>query len=537
MGIPSKRAVTDEAGHGRAEQAFAGSAAGSDGCVEIRKVSKSFKRVTVVREADLTVRRGEIHGLVGQNGSGKSTLVKLLAGVYRADEGSSIAVAGHPLSMPPTPVELRRHGLAFVHQDLGIVAELSVSENICVGRYDTRPVLRSVRMARERAAVISILESLQSSIDPDARAGELHAGDRAVVAVARALYKLQPGTGCIVFDESTQSLPRELLPDFYDLVRRLAASGTAVLIVSHHLQEILTLADRVSVIRDGQIVAGGLSTGAVSESELASLMLGRELQQQGAIGDRRPRRAQEGAALLVRDLAGRSLRGLSFEVRPGEVLGLTGPSDSGHEEVPYAIAAGAPSTQGRVELGHWGYSLPFTDMRALLRAGIALVPQQRAQDGLSLEESAVENITLPRVAAHGRWLLRSGWQQAEFRTATQMLGVVPDRSEMGISKFSGGNQQKLMLAKWLLSKPRVLLLHEPTQAVDVGARVDILNAIRAAADDGVIVLLSTIETQDLARVCDRVLTLRNGTIQSELAGPLSAEEIEALVYPELTAAV
>lgn len=486
----------------------------------------------MLTDVHLRVQRGEILGVVGQNGSGKSTLVKLLSGVFPADRGAVIAAEGHVLSNPPTPRELRDHGLRFVHQDLGLINELTVTENVCVGQYSPHHISRTIRRRRERDAAAETLSGLGSDINPDRLVSALQPGLRAVVAVARALHKLTPGRGCIVFDESTRSLPRELLPDFYALVRRLAVRGSGVVFISHHLGEVLTVADRVAVLRDGDLVAAALEPRKTSEAALASLMLGRELEQETRRPDRASAPAVHGtvARLRVLGLTTLDLKGIEFEAARGEIVGLTGASGSGLEDVPYAIAGALARARGQITIDGQAFSLPVPSVRPLLRAGIALVPQQRAAEGLALDVSAQDNLTLPRVADRSPWFLDSRWQSEEFSNATRTLGIVPRRPHMALSNFSGGNQQKVLLAKWLFSRPKLLLLHEPTQGVDVHSRLDILRSVRAAAASGMTVLLASIDSRDLALVCDRVLVLRNGEIDAELKGDLSAAAIETATY-------
>jgi len=501
--------------------------------VRLRHVTKRFGSATVLERVDLAVQSGEIHGLVGQNGSGKSTLIRLLSGVYAADPGSVIEVGGEVLSNPPTPGELSRYGLAFVHQDLGIVGNLTVRENICVGRYEPHRFTRAVRWRNELDAVKATLAMLGSVIDPDCLASTLHPGEQAVVAIARALHKVTPGSGCIAFDESTQSLPRDLLPEFYEILRRLAVSGTAVIIIGHRLDEILALADRVSVLQDGRLIAAGLDASQITEAALAALVLGREVELttlREHWTDARPTRNRNHSGLCAVGLESDILRSIDFEAARGEVLGLTGTSNSGHEHVPYAIAGVLAQAKGKVVANGYSFVLPMRNPQGLSDAGVALVPQQRAVEGLALEVTALENLTLPRVTQHGRLFLPTAWQRAEFAEAVRMLGIVPNKAKLPVAKFSGGNQQKLLLAKWLLGRPSVLLMHEPTQAVDVGARIDILRSIRAAAASGVTVVLSSIETQDLAFVCDRVLVLRSGEVSQELTGDFDASAIESATY-------
>ena len=500
--------------------------------VSVRGLSKTFGPATVLHDVAFEVRAGEVHGLVGQNGSGKSTLIKVLSGVYPADAGAEIDVNGTRLSNPVRPVELRRHGLSFVHQDLGLVDECTVLENIRLGQFSVRPVSRRIDWAAEATAATQTLARLHSTIDPSRLVSTLPAGDKAIVAVGRALQSIIPGSGCVVFDESTRALPREVLPDFYATIRRLAASGTAVIIVSHRLDEVLALADRVTVLQDGRVVAGGRSTQGLTESALAHLLLGREV---GLLEERsaEPARARSGGgmSLRARGITASTLRSVDFDVRAGEVVGVTGATGSGHHELPYVLAGASPDATGTVTIGEREFTLPVSSPGQMMAAGVALVPEDRADDGLAVGLTAEENLTLPRVRSRGRRYLRSDWQADEFRQAVEMLGIVPVQRHLPISAFSGGNQQKVLLAKWLLNRPAVVLLHEPTQAVDIGARMDILRAIRATAALGVGVVVVSIEPQDLAAVCDRVMVLRDGVPAAELTSEVTASAITAAVYP------
>jgi ribose transport system ATP-binding protein len=477
--------------------------------VRLQGLTKIFAGTAVLENVDLTVMKGEIHGLVGQNGSGKSTLIKLLCGLYTADRGTVVVDGDHELSSPPGPAELRRHGLAFVHQDLGLVGEMSVAENICVGQYDPGRFTRIIDWRRERAAVRRTLDRLGATIDPGRPASTLHPGEKALVAIARGLHNGSHGEGCIVFDESTQSLPRDLLPDFYRTVREIAKTGTAVLIVSHQLGEVLELADRVSVLQDGRLIAHARSTAEFSESQLAALVLGRELDPD--VIDRSYTAAagrSRGKALRATHVTTETLSSVDIAISPGEVVGVTGQTGAGHDQLPYALSGAIPAT-GDIEIGDRSFSLAGLGASALQRAGIAFVPQDRTRAGLAVDLTAMENLTLPRVTKR-RGLLLSDWQTREYDEATEQLGIVPHRPRMPVTKFSGGNQQKLLLAKWLLNEPDALLMHEPTQAVDVGARLEILRVIRATANRGVSVLVSSIETQDLALICDRVVIFDRG---------------------------
>jgi ribose transport system ATP-binding protein len=502
-------------------------------CVAVRGLSKTFGSTAALRGVDLDVAPGEIHGLVGQNGSGKSTLIKIMSGVHAADGGGSISVGGQALSNPSQPNELRRHGLAFVHQDLGLAGEQSVAENVRLGQYRVGRFSRRIRWKSEEETTRQTLRQLRSTIDPSSLVNSLLPGDRAVVAIARALQNLQPGSGCVVFDESTQSLPREVLPEFYATVRRLSQGGTSVILVSHRLDEIMALTDRVTVLQDGQVVAGGVPTASLTEADLARLVLGREIELAADI--QAVKTAAEPAdhhpvGLRVKSLRTRTLRDFDLEVRAGEIVGVTGPTNSGHDDLAYALGGLLSKARGSLQVADASIELPAAGPHTAIGIGIALVPEQRLQEGLAISLSAQENLTLPRVRKGTRTLLRSAWQDAEFARAADMLGIVPRDPHLPVSAFSGGNQQKLMFAKWILNEPRALVLHEPTQGVDVGARMDLLRAVEDAAVRGAAVVICSIEPQDLAFVCDRVVIVREGRTTRELTGAFTAHDITAAAY-------
>jgi ribose transport system ATP-binding protein len=497
--------------------------------VEIRGLTKSFGRATVLNEVDLTIAPGEIHALVGQNGSGKSTLIKILSGVHTADAGH-ISIGGRSLSAPVRPAELREHSLAFVHQDLGLVGDLTVLENVRVGQYDPGRISRKIDWAAERRYAEEGFARLNVSIPLDARTGALPAGQRAIVAIARAVQGRHPGTGCIVFDESTQSLPRESLPEFYEIVRAIARAGTGILIVSHRLDEVITLADRVTVLRDGRLAAAGVPVAELDEAELSRLILGRELAS-GRIGaEVVPGSVEPEVAFEAAGLRGKILRSLDLRAHGGEVIGVTGAGDSGLEELADIVSGSSRACGGRITVGGVNFTLPVTDRAALHDAGLAVIPHNRMVDGLAADVSAIANLTLPRLTKRGLLLLRRGWQNREFASAVGSFGITPPRPHAPIASFSGGNQQKLLLSKWLLNAPQVLLACEPTQAVDVGSRLDILRSLRAAANQGKAVVICSIEVQDLAVVCDRVIVLRAGRDHVEIGDGVTAEAITEATY-------
>jgi ribose transport system ATP-binding protein len=496
-------------------------------------VTKAFGSARVLSDVDISLRRGEIHGLVGQNGSGKSTLIKVLSGFHRADAGH-VEVGGARHQLPLSAGQLDALGIAFVHQDLGLVDNASVVDNIRVGRFARGQVSRLVRWRAEAEAAAATLATLGCTVDVRLPVGALSPADRAIVAIARALQSQQAGGGFLAFDESTQSLPHEVLEGFYATVRQLAAAGAAILLVSHQLDEVLALAHRVTVLKDGRVVAAGIPASGMSRRELTRLMLGRDADTQ-ALHDAVPSRPG-GAVLSARSLSGRFVRGIDVDVRAGEVVGITGATGSGHDELPLLLAGATPGT-GSVTVGERRLDLRRAQVSDFVRAGVALVPQGRATHGLALDLSVLDNLSIPRIRERsGRWRLTRRWQAEELQWVADTLGLTPRRGDLPVAALSGGNQQKLQIGKWLVASPAVLVLHEPTQAVDVGARRDILRVVRQAAAGGAAVIVVSIDAEDLATVCDRVLVLENGAVARELAAPLTDGQIlNAVFHWEATA--
>lgn len=505
----------------------------------IDHVSKTFGRTTVLRDVRLEIAAGEIHGLVGQNGSGKSTVIKVLSGVHPPDAGASVQVDGRALALPLTPREMTANGLSFVHQNLGLDDRATVIENVRIGRYAVGRVSRRIRWDREADTVAATLARLGAPhLNPYATVGSLDHAGRATVAIARAVQDVEPGAGCIVFDESTQSLPRDVLEDFYSQVRGIAASGTSVLIVSHRLDEVLALCDRVTVLEDGAVTLAAHSTASLTEAELGRLIMGDARTTERDAPERRPVAAAAAPVLRVEGLAGGAVRRVDLAVRQGEVVGLIGNADSGYDVVPYLIGGVVAATGGTVTTGSSSSPAARLTPAEASRRGIALVPAARAEQGIAVRMLALDNLVLPRLARHGRGFVRRHWQLEEFRTAVDRLGLTPPDPYLHAGSLSGGNQQKLLLAKWLLGRPSVLLVHEPVQAVDVGARADILAELQRQAAQGVGVLIVSLETEDLASICDRVLIVRDGTVADEVTGErLTPHGLLDLVYPEGTEAL
>jgi len=528
--------------------------------LSIERLSKTFGSALVLRQVSLEVAAGEVHALVGHNGSGKSTLVKVLAGAHAPDAGGSIALDGAALPLPVHTRDLAGRGISFVHQDLGLVDGLSVTENCRIGRFGARPLSRRVNWRAEHDQVRATLARLDSTLDPRAPVGSLSAAERSTVAIARAIGDQVPGRGLIILDEATRALPRPAQEHLHRLIGGIAAAGGAVLMITHRVDEVFQLAARVSVLRDGELIAAGLHTTSVDRADLGRLLVGPRQSGPGAStpGPATPSPAAEpspaagpapsrtlppgrGTApstdhpIGVTGLTGRVLAGVSFGVAPGEVLGVTGLLGSGLEELPALVTGTRRAAAGQLTVPAGTINLARPALRRCLDAGVVLVPERRDTAGLALSLSVRENLAIPQLRRRSKpWWVGRGWAEQLAERTTAELGIRTAGSQQPVGQLSGGNRQKVLFGKWLATGPRLLVLHEPTQGVDVGARAQLLALVRQAAASGVAIIMASIEAEDLAIACDRVLILRGGGIAAELAGPCDAQEIVRLTYTDPT---
>jgi ribose transport system ATP-binding protein len=493
-------------------------------------VSVTFGRHRVLRDVGFEVGAGEIHALIGQNGSGKSTLVKVLTGLYTAEPGARVEVDGAPLRLPVRPLEARAAGVAVVHQSLGLVPEMSVLENMRVGRLRASRFSRRIQWAREREAAGRMFDRLGRHVSLDVPVHRLSAEDRATVAIARALQDTPDGGGLIIFDESTRALTRRSLEHFYDVLDGVVRAGTSALLISHRLEEVCDVADRVTVLRDGELVESGRPVTQGGEAELATLMLGRVLDEIG-IGGGHARVHSEPAAELA-DVVTDRLDGAAVRVAPGEIVGLTGLADSGYDHVPYVLAGVERATSGKLRVNGEPVDLDHLTPTVAMDASIALVPGERERAGLAMDETVGENAALPRTGGRGRRLMpiRRRAERAELAPWLDRLDLRPRDPRAVVGRLSGGNQQKVVLAKWLSRAPKLLALHEPTQAVDVGARAIIVEAVKDAAAAGCGVLVASGDENELAMLCDRILVFSDGRAGRELTGPCRPDDIVAAIF-------
>jgi ribose transport system ATP-binding protein len=493
--------------------------AGAHAVVELRNLGKTFGGVRALRGVDLTINSGEIHGLLGQNGSGKSTLIKVLAGFHEPDEGGSLKIGGQEVSLPLAPGEFQQLGLRFVHQDLGLIPSLSVLENLNVSKWSSAAEWRiSWRQARAQARELFARYGLD--LDPRARVGDLRPVQRALLAIVRAISTMPAGddarNSLLVLDEPTVFLPEDDTALLFDLTRKIADSGAGVLFVSHDLDEVLELTDRITVFRDGAAV-GTVNTKGASAGQLVELIVGRQLE----VSSHRSAQTQQASdpAVVVSAAAGGLVKEATFSIDPGEVLGVTGLSGAGFEDLPYLLFGVGLATDGSITLGSQTTQLTGLLPLQALRSGIALVPADRQRDGAILTLSVLDNVSMQVLdqASIGPHLRRSQLR-AQSRAALRDFDVRPPDPSLTAGSLSGGNQQKVLMAKWLQTKPSLLIVHEPTQGVDVGAREEIYRVLRQAAEDGMAILCASSDHDQLAVLCDRVAVFRQGRIATELTG-------------------
>lgn len=479
--------------------------------LRVRNVSKTFGAQRALSGVDLEIACGEIHALVGQNGSGKSTLVKILAGYHEPDPGAAAEIAGQPFTLG-SATATRAAGMRFVHQDLGLVERMSAADNFRLSRGGRSLVC--LRRRAERADARRAFAGLGYDIAPAALVSSLSDSERTAVAVARALDHFE-SVPLLVLDEPTASLPGPEVERLFAALRRVAAGGTAILFISHHLDEVLGLADQVTVLRDGHRV-GTVHAGELSHDSLVELMLGRQLMTTSALHERLQHEDHRPPRLVTRGLFGQSVRSVDLEVRPGEVLGVAGLTGSGRDELAGLLTGRLPRG-GEVRID--GNVVAPGDPKAAIAAGICYVPADRAVQGLLPKGTVRENLTLADLSPFWtKGLLRSRAERRETERWVGALDVRPPQTETLVTQLSGGNQQKVVMARWLRVSPSLLVLDEPTQGVDVGSKADIHQLVEEAAARGSAVVVCSTDADELARLATEVVVLRRGRLAARLAG-------------------
>ena len=501
----------------------------NDAVLKVNGLTKRFAGVTVVDHVTFSVSPGETVGLVGQNGSGKSTLLKMLAHFYRPDEGSfAIHEPGH---VEDAEGHLERGvRIAFVHQDLGLVPTLTVTDNLALGRgYPQRGgAFIDWRRAEEDSRAIIGEQGIRAN--PWTLVRDLSLADRALLAIGRAVGAVgRARRPILILDEPTSSLPDKEVGKVLEAIVKITRAGGAVIFVSHRLDEVLQVASRVLVMRDARLVADSRRS-ELNHDRLVALMLGRELERivprpATGVGPGTPR-------LVVEGLSGRRLQDLTCSVSAGEIVGVTGLLGSGKGELGRILAGAMTASSGRVAID--GERISIRSPRDSVRAGIGYVPPDRRAQGGIMTMSATENLTLPDTRSFLKPFTRLLDHGAEALATLEWMNrahVVPRAPARRFDSFSGGNQQKLVYGRWIRLSPKVLVLDEPTQGVDVGAVADLYEIIREQAAKGAAVLLMSSEWEHLPRVCHRVIVLDRGRAVAELKGQeLTFDNIAAVAY-------
>ena len=504
--------------------------------IAVRGLSKSFGGARALDSVDMTIRRGEIHGLLGENGSGKSTLIKILAGFHAPDEGE-LEVNGTPVSLPLSPGQFATLGLSFVHQDLGLLRELTVLENLRLIELSQSHSWR-INWRAERRKARALFEEFGVDLDPDALVNDISETDRALLAIVRATEDIRTATGedrrgLLVLDEPTVFLPREGVERLFAITRSIVEEHASVLFVGHDLDEVREITDVVTVLRDGR-VHGTVKTAEASEGEIVEMIIGRRLAQ---LELHRPDASSHATAISVEGMIGTKVRGLSLEVRAGEVLGVTGLLGSGFDEVPYLLFGARPCFGGELRTEGATYSLASMTPQRALAAGISLIPADRQRDGSIGALSVGSNVMMQVLDDYRPMSLKLRGLSRKAGELCEEFDVRPSDPGRNYQSLSGGNQQKALVAKWMQTEPHLLLLHEPTQGVDVGAREQIFRMLSAAAEGGMSILCASSDYEQLAAICDRVLVLGNGQIVRELTGDdVAKERIAEQVYNSVTLA-
>jgi rhamnose transport system ATP-binding protein len=503
--------------------------AGTGPALELRHLSKAFPGVRALNDVSFDVQEGEVHALLGENGAGKSTLIKIVSGVYPPDQGE-ILIHGQPVHFA-NPGEAQARGIATIYQEFSLYPELTVAENIYAGHMPKSAFGLTLDWRKASRDAAGILESLDASdLNVSSRVGSLSVGNRQRVEIAKALSR---NARILILDEPTAVLTQHDTERLFGIIQRLRAQKVAIIYISHRLEEIFTIADRVTVLRDGGLV-GVKSTGQTNENELIRMMVGRALGQEpaphmdAAAADRK-------VVLRAKDLARRPLlRRASVELKAGEIVGLAGLIGSGRSELAQAIFGVAPPETGTIEVD--GQPVRIHTPEQAIALGIAYVPEDRQRQGLVTAMTVAQNIGLTRL-----WnLLRGPFLdfEAEDKLAQDYINGLRIRtpsSRQTVRNLSGGNQQKVVVAKWLATKPRILIVDEPTRGIDVGARAEIHRLLNVLArDEHMAILVISSDLPEILRLSDRVGVMREGVLVAEFSRLEATEEsilAAAVGYP------
>jgi len=472
--------------------------------LEMRGIEKSFPGVRALRGVSLELNRGEVLALVGENGAGKSTLIKVLGGAHRPDAGE-IRIEGRRLEIP-SPLAAQEAGVSIIYQEFNLVPDLTVRENIFIGHEECAAGF--VRARREQSRTRELFRKIGMDIDPAARCRELTVAQQQVVEIAKAL---SVKAKIIVMDEPSATLTREEVRRLFEIIRELKTEGIGIIYISHRLEEVFETADRVMVLRDGEHV-GTRPVSEVSKGKLIEMMVGRPLEAEFP-----PRNARPGAERLrVENLRWRSVvRDVSFSVRGGEILGVAGLVGAGRTETMRLVFGAETPEHGRIFVD--GREAVIRSPRDAIRCGICLLPEDRKGQGLVLIHSVRENFGLPNLDRFLRWgFVDRAREREELKGYIESLRIKVPGTEDPVMNLSGGNQQKVVLAKWLARRADIVLFDEPTRGIDVGAKYEIYLLMRRLAAEGKAVVMVSSELPEILGMSDRIVVMHEGRVTGEI---------------------
>ncbi len=468
----------------------------------VNGLTKRFTATLALDRVDFNVRRGEVHALLGQNGAGKSTLIKILAGVYAADAGD-IRFAGRGVHPGTDTLPI-----AFIHQDLGLVEWMTIAENVAIQTGYPRSRLGLVSWRRVRHAAAEALAIMGSDLDPDARISALPAAERSLVAIGRALAIK---SDILVLDEPTAALPEADVERLLQTLRRLRAGGIGIVYVTHRLDEVFRIADRVTVLRDGRNVATVAAT-KTTPSDLVTMIVGRSMNDAFV----RPAPPSDRVVLELQDAVAQGVGPVSFAVAAGETLGLVGLRGAGHHTVGRAIFGEAPLSAGTLSLN--GETIDPGDPAEAMRLRIGFVSSRRSEEGIAINLAVRENIYMNPVAS-GKGVLEFMSRAAEVdrtQAAIERFSIKAEGPEQPVATLSGGNQQKVVVARWMEARVDLLILEEPTIGVDVGSKAEIYHLLKLSLEKGMAVLLISSDFEEVERICHRALVFSRGRVTAEI---------------------
>lgn len=482
--------------------------------LDLRDMGKRFGQSWALRHVDFSLEAGEIHALVGENGAGKSTLIKLVAGVHRPDEGTMAGPGGATLTLH-TPRDALLAGIGVVHQELDLFDNMTVAQNIALS--PQRRGFLQPAAARMREAAVAALKTLGVAIDPDAKVGRLSTSDKQMVAIAKALSWQ---ARILIFDEPTSALNSEDAASLIAVIRRLRAEGIGIVYISHKFAEVFALADRVTVLRDGARI-GTWPTSALTHESIVTAMLGRPAREMFPAA--RPAPAND-LVCRLEGVEGRLLRGASLGIRRGEVLALAGLPDAGASSVLRTLFGLERHVRGTIAIDGVPFRRP-TPIGAI-RRGLAYLPADRLRDGLLPLMDVLRNV---EAVAEAQRLEAAKPRRAHALEAIRRLSVRAASLGQRIPSLSGGNQQKALIARWLVARPTLLMLDDPTRGIDVGAKTEIYHLLRTIAEAGTTVVYTSSESLELAQLADRILVFRGGRVAEEIHGRVEHEALDRII--------